>query len=144
MADADAVDAALRALRHRDLSEAELERRLAERDLDEDERAHALATLRRTGLVDDRRFAGARAAALAGRGAGDALVRFELERAGVDGALAEEAIAGLEPERERARRVVERRGPGSRTARYLRGKGFGEESVAAALGAGSADDAPAG
>ena len=35
----------------------------------------------------------------------------------------------LEPETARARRIVERRGPGPKTARYLLGKGFGEDSI---------------
>ena len=81
----DAVEAGLRALHHRDLSAADLDRRLAAKGFDEAEREAALETLARTGLLDDRRFAEARAAALAARGAGDALVRHELVRAGVDG-----------------------------------------------------------
>jgi regulatory protein len=126
-----AVDAALRALRHRDLSAADLEHRLEAKGYDETERADALATLQRTGLQDDRRFAESRAAALASRGAGDALVRYELVRAGVDEDLVADAIALLEPEAERALRVAERRGHGPKTARYLSGKGFSEDSLGA-------------
>jgi hypothetical protein len=40
----------------------------------------------------------------------------------------------------RAERVVAARGPGPRTARYLASKGFGEDAVEAALGAGFAND----
>jgi SOS response regulatory protein OraA/RecX len=126
-----AVDAALRALHHRDLSAADLEQRLEAKGFDEIERADALATLQRTGLQDDRRFAESRAEALAARGAGDTLVRYELSRAGVDEELVADAIALLEPEPERARRIAERRGYGPKTARYLSGKGFSEESVGA-------------
>jgi len=126
-----AVDAALRTLRHRDLSAADLEHRLEAKGFDEAERADALATLQRTGLQDDRRFAESRAAALAARGAGDALVRHELARAGVDEDLVADAIAQLEPEPERARRIAERRGYGPKTARYLSGKGFSEDSFGA-------------
>jgi SOS response regulatory protein OraA/RecX len=126
-----AVDAALRALRHRDLSAADLEHRLGAKGYDETERADALATLQRTGLQDDRRFAESRAASLAARGAGDALVRHELVRAGVDEDLVAEAIALLEPEAERALRIAERRGHGPKTARYLSGKGFSEDSLGA-------------
>jgi regulatory protein len=132
----DAVDAALRALRHRDLSASDLERRLAVRGFQEDDRLTALATLQRTGVVDDRRFAESRAAALADRGAGDALIRHELESAGIASELVEEAVSLLEPERERARRIVERRGLEPRTIRYLAGKGFAEETVAALVASG--------
>jgi SOS response regulatory protein OraA/RecX len=128
-----AVDAALRALRHRDLSAADLDHRLEAKGFGDSERADALATLQRTGLQDDRRFAESRAEALAARGAGDALVRYELARAGVDEALVADAIALLEPESERARRIAERRGYGPKTARYLSGKGFSEDSVGAVV-----------
>jgi regulatory protein len=129
--ESEALDTALRALRHRDLSEVDLERRLAARGFDESERKAALATLRRTDLLDDRRFAESRAAALADRGAGDALIRYDLERAGVASELVEEVLVLLPSEAERAGRVVERRGRGPKTARYLRGKGFSDETVAA-------------
>ena len=125
-----ALDTSLRALHHRDLSMAELERRLAERGYDERERRDALATLRRTGLLDDERFAVARATLLAARGAGNALIRHDLERAGVPRELADAALGSLEDECVRARRIVERRGPGPKTARYLGGKGFAEEAIA--------------
>ncbi len=132
---AEAVDAALRALRHRDLSAAALDQRLAERGFEEQERAEALATLRRTGLLDDRRFAESRAAALAGRGSGDRLIRHDLEHAGVGAELVDDVLEALEAEAERARRVVDRRGRSPRTIRYLRSKGYSNETVAAvALG----------
>ena len=38
------------------------------------------------------------------------------------------------PETERAGPLIARRGTGPRTARYLAGRGFGEEAVEAALG----------
>jgi SOS response regulatory protein OraA/RecX len=131
VAGTSARETALRALRHRDLSVAELERRLEERGFAASEREETIGALRRTGLLDDRRFAESRASVLAERGAGDGLVRHELERAGIESELVDEAVSLLEPEADRARRVVDRRGPGPRTARYLSGKGFGEETVAA-------------
>jgi regulatory protein len=141
----DALEAALRALRHRDLSAADLERRLGGRGFDEEERAVAVATLQRTGVLDDRRFAELRAAALAGRGAGDALIRHDLGRAGVDSELVEDAVRELEPERERVRRIVDRRGLDPKTIRYLASKGFADETVAAlvdfgVVASGSADE----
>jgi regulatory protein len=135
-----AVDAALRALRHRDLSARELEQRLRARGFDELERAAAIETLGRTGLLDDSRFAEARARSLAGRGAGDASIRRALAVAGVTGELADEAVRALEPEAERARAIVMRRGPGPRTARYLRGKGFSEDVVAGVVAAVNTDE----
>ena len=128
-----AVEAALRLLRHRDRSAAQIEQELTAREVDADARADALETLRRTGLVDDSRFAERRAATLAARGAGDALIRHDLDAAGVAPDVVEEALAGLEGEHERARRVVERRGASPKTARYLAGKGFSTDVVHAAI-----------
>lgn len=130
----EALELAYRALRVRDRSERELDERLAARGVAEVAREEALATLRRTGLVDDRRFAERRASALAGRGAGNGLIRHELASAGVSADLVEEALAVLEPELERARSVVERRGTGPRTARFLSGKGFADDVVGAVAG----------
>ena len=132
--DVDAVEVGLRALHHRDLSVADLDRRLTAKGFDEAEREAALETLARTGLLDDRRYAEARAAALAARGAGDALVHHELVRAGVPEDLVADAIALLEPESERALRIAERRGPGPKTVRYLSAKGFSEDSLSALAG----------
>jgi regulatory protein len=125
----DANEVALRALRTRDLSVAELEQRLVERGVGEHDAATAVAALVRTGLVDDARLAERRAAALADRSAGDSLIRHRLGALGIDRDLIEDAIAALALEQERALRIVERRGSGPRTARYLAGKGFSEECV---------------
>jgi regulatory protein len=118
------LEQALRALRHRERSAAEVERYLAERGVGDHEREEVLETLSRTALVDDRRFAEVRATSLLERGAGNDLIRYELARAGVDSELAEETVASLPPEAERATRIVARRGGGPKTARYLAGKGF--------------------
>lgn len=95
------------------------------------ERKDAVETLSRTGLVDDRRYAERRAEVLARRGAGDVVILHELELAGVERELADDAVRLLDSETERARRVVARRGMGARTARYLARKGFSEEAIAA-------------
>ena len=125
----DAVETALRALRFRNRSAAELDARLAQRGVSAAEREEALETLERIGYVDDGRFALLRAEQLAGRGSGDALIRHDLEQRGVAPAQVEAALEALEPERERAARIVARRGSGPKTARYLASRGFGEESV---------------
>ena len=76
----------------------------------EDERRTALETLVRTDLVDDRRYAERRALSLADRGAGNALIRHELARAGLDPDVVDDALGSLSPERERAEEIVARRG----------------------------------
>jgi len=125
----DAVETALRALRHRDRSTAELDARLEQRGVGEAERQEALETLERIGYVDDERFARSRAERLAERGSGDALIRDDLERRGIPAELVDSALAGIGPERERAARIIERRGPGVKTARYLAARGFGEDAL---------------
>jgi SOS response regulatory protein OraA/RecX len=129
----DAVEVALRALRHRDRSALQIDRYLETHGVGENDRRDALATLARTGLVDDHRFAESRAATLADRGAGNALIRHDLGEAGVGHDAVEGAIATLESERERAERIVARRGADGKTARYLAGKGFPDEIVYAVV-----------
>jgi SOS response regulatory protein OraA/RecX len=125
----DAVQAALRLLRHRDRSVAQVDRELQARGFEDDARAEALATLGRTGIVDDTRFAELRATTLAERGAGNALIAHDLTGAGIAPDAVDGAIAALESEQERARRAVQRRGATPKTARYLAGKGFSEDVV---------------
>jgi regulatory protein len=125
----EAREAGLRALRARDHTRASLAARLARGGLDEESCQDAVEALVRAGYVDDERFAHGRAVALARRGAGDAMIRDDLERQGVPSVLAAEALAGLEPERIRARRVVAARGRSVRTLRFLAAKGFSEESL---------------
>lgn len=129
-----ALDAAGAALRVRDLPTQRLEERLERRGIAPAQRAEALATLKRAGVVDDERYARNRALALAGRGAGDAAIRYDLEQHGVAGELVEEALAGLEPEQQRADRIVSARGRSPATARFLARKGFGEDLVETAAG----------
>ena len=100
-----------------------------QRGVGEAERERALETLERIGYVDDERFARSRAERLAERGSGDALIRDDLERRGVAAEIVEAALAGIEPERERAARIAERRGTGDKTARYLAARGFGEDAL---------------
>jgi SOS response regulatory protein OraA/RecX len=125
----DALDQALRALRHRDRSAAEVDRYLESRGVGDDDRKTALETLTRTDLVDDRRYAERRALTLADRGAGNALIRHELACAGLDPDIVDVALGSLSPERERAEAIVARRGASPKTARYLAGKGFSYDVV---------------
>jgi len=140
MPSGSAVDAALRALRHRDRSTAEIRERLDAAGYAREEREEAIETLVRTGLLDDARFAALRARSLAERGAGDIRIRHELRRASVPPELVEDALVSVEPEAERARSVVARRGPGAKTARFLHGKGFSEEIIAGVVAGGNEDE----
>jgi SOS response regulatory protein OraA/RecX len=137
---AEALAVAGRALRRQDLSEHGIAERLGRASVAPAAVAESLAVLSRAGLVDDARFARTRAGSLADRGHGDAAIRYDLERQGVAPELIREALDGLEGEEERARRLVERRGRGARTSRYLASKGFGEGAVEAALGGDFAPD----
>ena len=137
---ARALGVAGRALARRDLSEQRLRERLDRAGIAPAGREEAVGTLRRAGLVDDERFACARAAALAERGLGDAAIRFELEGQEIPATALEAALAGLEPERDRAQSIVSRRGGGAATARYLARRGFAEDVVEAAANASVASD----
>jgi regulatory protein len=126
---ARADDVALRALTRRDRSRAELEARLARAGVRDGDRESTLERATRVGLVDDSRFAETRARLLAERGAGDHLILQDLERHGVDAAVARSAIARLEPEQARVASIFEARGRTPKTIRYLASRGFGEESL---------------
>ena len=122
---------ATRALARREHSRRSLRERLLRAGVRPEDAEAAIDELGQTGLLDDGRFAQERARVLAERGKGDAAIRFELERAGVGSAEIEQALASLEPERERAAALVSRRGATPATARLLAGRGFDEELVAA-------------
>lgn len=130
---AEALAVATRALARREHSRRSLQERLLRAGVGSSAAGEVVEELQRVGLLDDSRFAGERARVLAERGKGDAAIRFDLERAGVESQEIEQALALLEPERERAQRVVERRGATPETARLLAGRGFDEDVVAASL-----------
>jgi regulatory protein len=124
-----ALGDALRALRYRDLSKRRLDERLQARGAGEDARAAALETLERAGLVDDARVAAGRARSLADRGYGDAAIRHALEAEHVDASLIEEAVTSLEPEHERAARLLGLT-PDPKALRRLAAKGFDPDLLA--------------
>jgi SOS response regulatory protein OraA/RecX len=130
------LDLAIRALRSRDRSAAELDASLEQRGVAADQRREALETLERIGYVDDERFARMRAEQLAERGSGDALIRDDLERRGLAAESVELALAALRPERDRAAEIAARRGRSVKTARYLASRGFGEDALEAVVAAG--------
>ena len=129
-----ALGAAVTALRHRDLSSQRLDQRLASRGVGPVARADALAALERSGVIDDNRAAEGRARGLAQRGQGDAAIRFRLEEEGFAAEVVADALAQLDPEVDRARALVARRGPGPATARWLASRGFDADAVESAVG----------
>jgi SOS response regulatory protein OraA/RecX len=126
-----AESVALRALARHDRSRASLDARLAGAGVAAAERQHVLGRAERSGLVDDARFAATRAHQLAERGFGDLLVLADLERQGVDEHVARDAVVALDPEADRAARIIARRGATPQTLRYLASRGFGEEALEA-------------
>lgn len=130
----EALGKASRLLARRDLSEQRLREELARRRVAPAARRETISRLVDAGAVDDQRLARRRADVLAARGAGDALIRADLEAKGVDPEFVEDALGALDPEADRARRIIALRGPGPATARYLARKGFDADSMDAAHG----------
>jgi SOS response regulatory protein OraA/RecX len=133
---------AARSLRRRDLSEGQLDERLARSKVAPAARVETVTRLVRAGAVDDERLARNRADVLAERGAGDALVRHDLVGRGISEEDVEAALAALEPELRRAERIVSKRGSSPKTASYLARKGFSEDSIESVCGQDVAEDAP--
>ncbi len=138
----EAMERAARALRSRDLSAVELDARLDRANVAPAARAETIARLTDAGALDDERFARSRAQALADRGAGDFLVRHDLEMRGIAAEAVEAAIASLDPEAVRAARICFRRGAGPKTARYLARKGFSDDAIESSCAEGIAEHDP--
>ena len=133
MQDRDPVELAAGILRRADRSVREIDERLARAGVDDERRAETLKTLSRLGYVDDARVALRRAAALSGRGYGDAAIRADLVRRGISGDDIAAALDALESERERAAAFVARDGASPAIARRLAAKGFAAETIEAAI-----------
>ena len=124
-----ALAAAVGTLRRREHTQSSLDERLERHGVTPAERRRTVDTLTRAGLVDDQRYAHARAALLAERGCGNLLIVDDLERHGVAPPLAREAIEALEQEAIRAAALVARHGLTPATLRRLAAKGFEESSL---------------
>jgi SOS response regulatory protein OraA/RecX len=124
-----ALRAAVRALERHDLATADLDATLRRRGVRDMEREHVIAALQRSGVVDERRFALGRSSSLAERGVGDEAIAADLLGRDVDRELVDEVLDTLAPERERAERIVARRGLTPATLRLLARRGFGESSL---------------
>jgi SOS response regulatory protein OraA/RecX len=106
-----------------------LEQRLALAGHRSAAREEAVAALDRAGLLDDARLAQRRAEALARRGYGDAAIRTDLRRRLIPPEAATDAVAALEPEIDRARRMLEERGWPPALLRRLSTRGFSRETL---------------
>lgn len=124
-----ALDAAVGTLRRSEHTASSLEERLGRSGIAPAERRRTVDTLRRAGLVDDERYAHARAALLAERGCGNLLIADDLERHGVATPLASAAVEALAPEASRAATLVARHGLTPATLRRLAARGFDESSL---------------
>ncbi len=126
---AGALRRATRALTARDRSRRALDERLERAGVPAAARGEALDALEQAGLVDDARTGRLRADGLAARGYGDAAIRVTLEREGVGGDTVAEVMTSLEPERERAQRLLGSN-PGPRELRRLAARGFDPDTLA--------------
>lgn len=131
----DALDAAGRALRHRDLSASALRTKLRGKGIGETLAEETVERLADYGLVDDARTAASRAQALAGRGYGNRAIDARLERDGFDRTCREAALDGLETEESRAAAIVSRASGRDlrRVAASLERRGFGFDAIESAL-----------
>jgi SOS response regulatory protein OraA/RecX len=135
-ADRRALDVAVAALARRGLSEHALRQRLRRAGIAPEHESEAIETLLRLGYLDDVRLACDRAVALAERGYGDAVLEVRLSADGLDCECVRAALEILEPEEERARRLVARERPRrspSSLARLLARRGFGVDAIESAL-----------
>ena len=126
---AKALAAATRSLAAGDRSQRALEQRLARAGHSAAAREDAIASLARTGALDDERLAESRAELLARRGYGDRAIQADLRRRMVAPEVAATAVAALEPEIERLRGVLEDTIVTPALLRRLAGRGFSRESL---------------
>jgi regulatory protein len=126
---AKALSAAIRSLAASDRSQRALEQRLTRAGHSAAAREAALATLGNAGLVDDARLAESRAELLARRGYGNAAIRADLRRRLVASEVAAEAVAGLDPELDRAREFLRGENATPALLRRLAGRGFSRDTL---------------
>jgi SOS response regulatory protein OraA/RecX len=126
---AKALVAATRSLAASDRSRRALEERLKRAGHSAAAREDALAALDRAGLVDDGRLAQSRAELLARRGYGDSAIRADLRRRLIPPDAAADAVARLDPELERARRLFDGESVTPRFLRRLATRGFSRETL---------------
>ena len=126
---AKALAAAKRSLAASGRSERALEQRLALAGHSAAAREDAIASLGRAGIVDDARLAENRAELLARRGYGDAGIRADLRRRLISSDIVADAVAALEPELERAQRLLAGQSLTPALLRRLSGRGFSRDTL---------------
>jgi SOS response regulatory protein OraA/RecX len=126
---AKALTAAARSIASSDRSQRALEQRLARAGHSAAAREEAIASLTRAGAIDDARLAASRAEQMARRGYGDAAIRADLTRRQVARDVATGAVAALEPETERLRRLVENERVTPALLRRLSARGFSRDAL---------------
>ena len=126
---AEALSRATHALVSRDRSRGELEARLDDAGVTGVARDEALGSLEASGLVDDARVAESRARELARRGYGDSAIRADLQRRRIESETIAAAIEDLDPESERAARVVEGKERTPALLRRLASRGFSRDTL---------------
>ena len=130
----EAMEAAARALSHRELARERLEERLVRAGVPAGDRERTLESLERVGLVDDGRLARSRAAALAARGWGDEAISARLEAEGIRDEERRDALAELACEPDRAAEIARHEAERGRAAALLARRGFAGDSIEAAVG----------
>ena len=126
---ARALAQATRTLATSGRSRRDLEQRLARAGHGGAASEEAIATLDRAGLVDDARLAETRAEALARRGYGDSAIRADLRRRLLAAEEAADAVAALEPELLRVRRLLAGQDVTPAVLRRLGGRGFSRDTL---------------
>jgi SOS response regulatory protein OraA/RecX len=126
---AKALAAATRSLAASDRSERALEQRLARAGYSAAAREEAIASLARAGAIDDSRLAATRAEQMARRGYGDAAIRADLRKRQIEPEAAAGAVAGLEPEVVRLRRLLEAESLTPALLRRLSARGFSRDAL---------------
>jgi SOS response regulatory protein OraA/RecX len=138
---AEALAVAGRTLRRRDLSTRRLAERLEAGGVAPAAERSVLQSLTDARVVDDTRFAAARASALAERGWGDAAIVARLEAEGIAEADARTAVAGLSAEPARAA-TISRGLDRAKAWSLLARRGFDEDTIEVIVG--SLDEDPGG
>jgi SOS response regulatory protein OraA/RecX len=130
----EALATATRALARQDLSRARLRERLRASGVAPAEETRTLAVLETSGLVNDRRLAETRAAALAERGWGDDAIAYRLESQSLEPEDVRSALASLKPESTRAAALAAGTQDRRSTGLLLARRGFSPDSIEVALG----------
>jgi SOS response regulatory protein OraA/RecX len=128
---AEALALAGRALRTRDLSRRRVGERLEQAGLPPAAGQSALAALVEAGVLDDSRLAVRRAHSLAERGWGNAAVAERLRGEGIGEDEIQPALADLEPELDRAARLVANAGGAAKAWALLSRRGFNPDTIEA-------------